>query len=115
LAEGSAGSDVLQIGLFNRKSNLGPLRSPVGFSVTFSEERTVFRRTEVADSPELAGQLSVRQRMAHLLRRGAIAPEVIAEEINADLETVKRTARRYKNLFTILDGGRLGLLERAAS
>jgi hypothetical protein len=115
LAEGSADSDVLQIGLFNRKSNLGRLRAPVGFSVTFREECTVFRRTEVADSPELAGQLSVRQRMAHLLRRGAIAPEMIAEEINADLETVKRTARRYKNLFIILDGGRLGLLKRAAS
>jgi hypothetical protein len=115
LAEGSADSDVLQIGLFNRKANLGRLRPPVGFSITFSDERTVFRRTEVADSPDLARQLSVRHRMAYLLRRGAMAPEVIAEEIDADLETVKRTARRHKKLFTILDGGRLGLLERTAS
>jgi hypothetical protein len=30
-------------------------------------ERTEFRRVEVADVSDLAGQLSVRQRMVHLL------------------------------------------------
>ncbi len=111
LAEGSADSDVLQIGLFNRKSNLGRLRPPLGFNIAFAEETTTFRRTDVADTPDLAGQLSVRQRMAHLLRHGAMAPEKISEEVDSDLETVKRTVRRYKKLFTVIEGGRVGLLE----
>ena len=114
LAEESAGSNVLRIGLFNRKSNLGRLSAPLAFSITFSDELTVFRRTQVADSPDLAVQLSISQRMAHLLRRGALSPQAIAEEIDAEVETVKRTARRYKNIFVVIEG-RLGLLKRSAS
>jgi hypothetical protein len=37
-------------------------------------------------------------------------PARIAEEIEADPETVKRTIRRYKNQFTVIDGAKVGLL-----
>jgi hypothetical protein len=112
-SEGAATADAsLQIGVFNRKSNLGRLHQPLGFRLDFEDERTLVRRIEVADNAELAGQLSVRQRMTHLLRRGAMTPEAIAEEIEAEPETIKRTVRRYKSLFTVIDGGRVGLLER---
>lgn len=109
-AESSAGSESLAVGLFNKKANLGRLRPPLGFSISFEEHRTVIRRNDVADNPDLAGQLSVRQRMYYLLRKGARSPEVIAEEIDADVDTVKRTVRRCKKLFTVIDGGRIGLL-----
>jgi hypothetical protein len=45
----------------------------------------------------------------------AMTPEALAEEVDAEVETVKRTIRRYKKLFTVIDGGRVGLLERNAS
>ncbi len=112
LAESSTGTDSLTVGLFNRKSNLGRLRPPAGFTVTFEEHRTIVRSSDVADTPELAEKLTVRQRMTHLLRRGALSPEVIAEEIDADVETIRRTVRRHKDRFTVLDGGRIGLLAR---
>jgi hypothetical protein len=115
LAEASAGTDVLQIGLFNRKSNLGRLRPPLGFNISFGEEVTTFRRTDVADSPDLAVNLSVRQRAFYALRKGSMDPERLAEEIDSDLQTVKRTIRRYKKLFTVLEGGRVGLLDRRES
>jgi len=111
----SAESDILKAGFFNRKSNLGRLSSPVAFSISFVDGRTTFSRADVADSPALAVQLSIRQRMAYLLRRGAMTPEAIAEEIEADLDTVTRTARRYRQVFTVLEGGRLALLERTGS
>jgi hypothetical protein len=44
-----------------------------------------------------------------------MTPEAVAEEIEAEVETVKRTARRYKNLFIVIADGRLGLLEKRAS
>jgi hypothetical protein len=115
LVNGGAESEVLNLGIFNRKANLGRLWPPIAFTVTFGNDRTVFQRAEVADNPDLAGQLSVRQRMIHLLRKGAMNPEAIAEEIDAEVETVRRTARRYRKLFTVVEGGRLGLLERSAS
>jgi len=112
LAEPGLLANRITLGLFCRKANTSGLRPPVGFEITFEEERTTFRRVDVADIPDLAGQLSVRQRMAGLLRHGAMDPEELASELQADPETVKRTARRYRQQFTVLPGGRLGLLER---
>jgi len=111
-AEELPDGSIIRLGLFNRKTNLGALRQPIGFTVTFTEEQTTFRRADVADSPDLAGKLSVYQRMRHLLRGGAMTPNAIAEEIEAQVETVTRTFRRYKNVFTVLEGGRVGLLEK---
>lgn len=112
LAESQPDSGSISVGLFNRKSNMGPLRSPLGYDITFTETETVFHRASVADCPDLAGNMSVRQRMAHLLRLGSMSPEGIADEISSSAETVKRTARRNKQMFTVLPGGNLGLLER---
>jgi hypothetical protein len=99
----------LQIGAFNRKSNLGGLRPPAGFNVRFDEERTSFERADVSDNPDLAGRLTVWQRMRHALRHGAMTPDEIAEEIEADPETIRREARRRKRDFVVLDGGRIGV------
>lgn len=107
--------DALRIGLFNRKSNLGRLRPPLGYTITFGDDRTTFQRNDIADSPDLAGQLSVRQRMAHLLRTGSMSWAQVAEEIDADVETVRRTARRYKDRFTVIDGNRVGLSDKRTS
>jgi hypothetical protein len=114
-AEETPDGSIIRLGLFNRKSNLGPLRQPVGYTVTFTEDQTIFRRSEVADNPDLASKLSVRQRMTSLLRKGAMAADAIAAEIDADVETVRRTVRRYKNQFTVIEGGRVGLLTKSAS
>jgi hypothetical protein len=108
-------NETLNIGLFNRKVNLGRLQAPIGFDVSFADDRTTFCRSQVADSPELAANLSVRQQMAALLRKGALPPAVIAEEIDSELETVKRTASRYKNQFTALADGRFALLAKNRS
>ena len=57
-----------------RKANLGGLRPAVGFEITFDDEQTTFKRVDVADVADLAGHLSIRQRMVHLLRHGAMNP-----------------------------------------
>jgi hypothetical protein len=53
-------SAVLSIGLYNRKSNLGPLRRPMAFQIEFGETTTKFSRTDVVDNPELAASMGVR-------------------------------------------------------
>ncbi len=115
LASVDTNSDTLNIGLFNRKANLGKLRPPAGFSVTFTEDRTTIRRSDVAGNPDLAAKMSTRQRMAYLLKRGPMSPEAIGEEIDGDPETIKRTARRYKDQFVQIPDGRFALLERRTS
>lgn len=109
--EATSGTDILHIGLYNRKSNLGKLRAPVGYGISFGEETTTFRRLDVAGSPDLAEKLNLRQRMLYLLRGGSLTIKEIADELKAKQDTVERTAYRNKRSFIVLEGGRVGLLE----
>jgi len=113
-SEPSDDAATLTLGLFNRKSNLGPLRHPVGFRIEFGET-TTFIRTDVRDCPDMAQSMTVRERMASALRHGATEPKALADEIDAKAETVTRIARRYKGQFMILDGGKLGLRDKRSS
>lgn len=76
-------TSALTVGLFNRKANLGPLRHPVGFRVEFGDDRTTFTRTDVREYPEMAESMSLRQRMAATLRRGALDLAALADEVQA--------------------------------
>ena len=107
VANPDANGVLLQLGLFNRKANLGRLRPSIGFNISFTENRTTFRRTDVADNPDLATKLTIKERMQSLLRKGAMSPEAIAEELEANVETVKRTQRRYNKLFVVIPDGRI--------
>ncbi|MDP6374104.1 MAG: hypothetical protein QF634_16550, partial [Vicinamibacterales bacterium] len=111
LAETVTGGNQVNIGLYNRKANLGGLRPATGFEITFEAEQTTFKGVDVADVADLAGALSIYQRIRHLLRNGAMTPDDIATELDAKPDTVKRKIRRYKQKFTVLDGGRVGLAE----
>ena len=107
----SAGKSI-SLGLFNRKSNLGRIQSPVGFRVEFKYNRTFFNREDVAEVPDLADKMPLRQRIIHLLRAGSLPIDQVAQELDAKPDTVKKTVRRYKDIFTVLDGGQVALLQR---
>ena len=107
LADASPDGRTLNLGFFNRKANLGRLASPTGFKITFMDDRTLFSKSNPADNPDLATSMTIPQRMAYLLRNGAMDPEAVAEEIEAKLETVNRNVRRYKDRFIVLDGGKI--------
>ena len=104
------------IGLFNRKFNHGPPLPAVAFDVTFEDERTVFRRTSVADNPDLAVRLPLWQRMAHLLRRGPVPVAEIAEQLEVAENSVLKTITRKTQLFTRVPStsgvSRIALVER---
>lgn len=112
-AEGEPGDSIVKVALHDRKRNLHGKLPSVGFSIAFAPDnsRVTISRADPADDPELAAGLPVRQRMASALRHGAMPAKDLAEEIGADLETIRRTARRHKRQFTVLEGGRLSLLE----
>ena len=115
----SVGDDkTLRLGFFNRKANLGPIHRPVGYLVNFSDNRTEYRRVDVADTPELAEKLTIRQRMQHLLKRGARTPDEIATALDVKVDSVRKVVDRDKQgkrqCFLVLEGGRVGLKEQSA-
>ena len=121
LAGISADGKVITVGVFNRKANLGPLRSPLAFDITFTNERTTFTRVDVASVDELVTSLPIRERIRGVLKSGA--PKTIAEIasiVGATKDSVEKTLKRNSKLFTRVpqteDGiHRFALLERRAS
>jgi hypothetical protein len=112
LAEESPNGEILELGIFARKSNLGRLPQPTGYRIQFSEERTIFSSSEPADTPDLAAKMTIRQRMTHLLRQGSMTIQEIAEALDADPESVRRSAVRNKTVFRVYQGGKVSLLQR---
>lgn len=111
LAERDPGGTVSRLGLYPRKWNLGPLPASVGLELAFGVDRTTVRRVDLADTPDLAAHLSVKQRMAAALRTGPLSPAELAEEVGTKPNTVRVTARRHPEHFR-LGGGVVSLLER---
>jgi hypothetical protein len=116
--ESTDGQEVT-IGLFHRKNNVGRLHQPFGFQFRFDASQTRVTRVDLADVPQLADQLSISQRIRHLLRSGAMTYAAIAEELGEKPNTITQTVKRGKGkVFTIVLGAdgihRIGLLERAS-
>ena len=104
--------NIVQVALFNRKANLGPLRPPVGFELRFEAGRTTIRRTDAAEIGEFADKMTVGQRMAHLLKGGAMSVAEIAERLQVEESTVRSTMTRKKGVFLRLPDGRIALADR---
>lgn len=111
IADKLPNSHVISVALHCRKANMGAVYPSAGFQFHFGIDETLVRSIGLSEVPDLAATLPVRQRMALALRSGSMTTNQIAEEIEADAQTVQRTARRYKDQFTILDGGVVGLLD----
>lgn len=109
IADESPTGDRINLGLFARKANLGRLPHPTGFNFEFSSDRTFVSGSNPADTPDLAEHMTVRERMMHLLRGGALSVDDVAKEIEATPASVYKTVQRHGRLFTLLEGGKVGL------
>lgn len=112
LAETSPDGSILSVGLFNRKANLGRLHPPTGFRITFTADRTSFAQADPADTPVLAENMTVKQRMMRLLRGGSLPINRVADELETKQDTIRRTVTRHNKIFTVLEGGQVALLQR---
>jgi hypothetical protein len=112
LADSSPDGKTISIGLYDRKHNLSGQAQPLGYLIRFTQDQTHFSVSNPADTPDLAEKMSLRQRMAHLLRHGEMALDAISDTLEAKPDTVRRTVGRYRQQFTIIEGGKVALLQR---
>lgn len=119
LAETNADGSHITVGLFNRKANLGARHAPLAFEVAFGADITTFKRTELADVPELATRLTIGQRIRHSLKRGTLSREALVAEHADDArpDTIQRAIRRGITRGELVEfptpqGPRLGLRAR---
>ncbi len=85
---------VFTVGLWNRKSNSGPLHAPLAFELDFAGDRTSIRRRDMVDVPGFAEKLPIRHRMIRELTGGALLLHEIAERLDADVEAVRLATKR---------------------
>lgn len=113
-AEPSSPSTI-ELGLHHRKANTGPLRPSVAFKVHFTSNRTTFTRASIQDTPAIAPDVRVWQRIeALLLIRGPLPISTIAFALDLKPDTVRKTVHRKVALFHILDGDIVALVQLAA-
>jgi hypothetical protein len=107
---------IVSVGLFNRKSNIGPQRPAIAFELAFEPDRTLVRRVEAASVDDFAAKIPIAQRMAHLLRGGARTIAEIAAELEAKVDSIEKSAKRNARVFTRVVGAdgvsRIGLVAR---
>jgi predicted Rossmann fold nucleotide-binding protein DprA/Smf involved in DNA uptake len=85
--------------LFNRKNSEGRTNDPMAFMFWFQQDlgKTVISAgtmDDIADDPEIASKLSLRDRIAALVRREPQTMVQIAEALDATVQTVSTTVRR---------------------
>jgi len=93
-------SNEMTVGFFNRKSNMGQLRPAFGVKVEFDREIRV-APCEIAHSDEMAERLPLWQRIKACLedRDRPMSPALIANELEAKENTVRRVIDRYQKVF----------------
>lgn len=86
------------IGLYQKKNNLGVKHDPLGFTLSIAEDRCTVGAADLNTDPALSEALPLQARIEALLKNKSIlTASSIADELNAKLESVRRTLQRYKD------------------
>lgn len=98
-AEASVGN-VMHVGLFDRKFNLGAHRSNLAVKVEFGN-RIAITGTDVADIEQFSKQLPLVQRVRNLLKYGPMTVADLSERTGGNIDTLERYARREADLHMV--------------
>lgn len=95
----TAEENKMEWGLFHRKTNAGKLHRPIGLRGVFTEDTLTMEQIQVVDVPDLAEHLPLRDRIVAALMGGARDTHDIAESLDANEESVRRTISRHTQQF----------------
>ena len=92
--EQSIGAGAVNVALFNKKANTGPLQAPIGFRFSFDAGRTYVTRTDVRDIQDIAAHVPVRFRIESEVRVGALTYVELASALDVPIDTIKKAVDR---------------------
>jgi hypothetical protein len=107
--------DIITIAATSTKQNSGARYAPVGLEFTFSDSRIGVRQVDLVTVEGLAERLPLSLRMTHLLKRGPMTYNDIADALGSKLDTVIKTANRGGAFQKLTGAGgttRIALVER---
>jgi hypothetical protein len=90
-------SGVFTFGLYHKKCNLGPKKSPLGFQVAIDNGVCCVTEADLSEEPELCKSLPVSMQIAGILKSGkAMSAQSISNDTTIKLDTVRRVLQRGK-------------------
>ena len=90
-------SGLAKIALFHKKNNLGRRLAPMGFTLSISDARAEVGTFDPQEEPEFATGMPLRKRIQAVLKdHEARTVKAIADELDVDAESVRRTLNRFK-------------------
>ena len=102
------GETKISLGLFHKKANNSMLVSPIGFSLTFEDEKIIIASENVRDT-ELESEMRLPDRIENLLksRAGGMSVIQIAEELGKTETHVRKelSVGKNKGKFVVLGNG----------
>ena len=109
-SEESTTDNLIDLGVYHRKSNDGRHAKPFGLSVIFGDDESIlFDDTEISEVPDLAQRAPLVQRIRDRLRHGAQAPDELADELGRTPADVIRALNRMSGVVELGRGGKWGL------
>lgn len=94
------GSSTSHIGLYHRKTNNGPIQTPIGLRLEWELDGTLrFFREDVRDSEVLSTTIAVKARMLHYLKKGMADVDEMANALGVKKENIRVELSRNKALF----------------
>ena len=93
------GEDTLSVGLFHRKANETRLFKPIGFSINYNGSATTFSLQDVKAIPEFATGLPLKVQIAEVLTHGSMTTAGIAEELEANMDSIRAILNRNSKMF----------------
>lgn len=94
------GDNVINIGLFHQKNNLGKLSPPIGFQFNFEKDKTTIQTQDVRIIPEFFDHLSLKARIVELLKHEhKLSARQMAEMLQVSQNHIRVVLNRDKSLF----------------
>lgn len=111
-----AGDAVIQVGLYHRKTNLGPLVRPIGLRIAFDNAIRI-ESLDLSKTHDLAKGLSLKARLQNALNQHAKTPTELADELDMPVNQIPtRLAEGRDDWCTVIgknaQENRWGLLSR---
>jgi hypothetical protein len=102
--------NVVDIGVFHRKSNDGVHQRPFGLSAIFEEcNRGIqFVPTDLSDVPDLAARTPLSSRIRNMLRNGKQSTKDLARDLEIGEDVVRVTLTRMSGVSRLEAGGGRG-------
>ncbi len=104
LRDDEYGTDLLQLGLYHRKVNEGPLLPPISFTMDYRQAGMVrFDTAKLTESNHLLEQVSTVERMVMWHRaNGAYPAETVAAALGMTVDAVKKNYQRHRRKFSAI-------------